>query len=584
VDTSAGGARRAGDTMLDSPQDLPGVPMEAGAVPESEGTNGVEGVAGQEQAGAEAFRGPGIGGNHNVVEMDVSPTGGHVMLGQERKSVDLVDDKSGAAALAAGDQEPSSRRVSALSSAVSALSGQGGETFAPGVASAANSATVYWNGHDRSSNADAHGHAVLPERKAGPGVAEENSSWRTTPSQDSSFVAASARDRRQEAILAQAAVTASIDRMQQTLSGGLDTQEPRPWWRDRRKLDKSLFRVRLLVALLASGGFFLAALVTQELPAQDYDPRGTRVQNAKRVEIIIVFFLILALYYMYYLLCVWDVLREHLKGRPWPEQDRSLTAPFCRRMFWIELFVCIWHNPPNLSFEWGYYNKDFFVAYRSECILSVITSFKLYTLWRVLRDFYLRDLPNRHTISTMVQVHIGSGFAFKRMLRGSSALYTLPLLSMFVILLGSYWVRSAEVSSCRFRSSKLPECRTDAGIYFVKNGVYDKDDPSTLQRNNMLFRDYMWGMSITFMTIGFGDFVALTYVGRIVSVIVALMGIITSATLTSSLAKAVAWTPLVSLLPPPLASPSPKNCKTQLKIVHSHSYCTLLDPTGDQPD
>jgi len=546
--------------MLDSPQDLPGVPMEAGAVPESEGTNGVEGVAGQAQGSADSQGGPGIGNNHTVVEMDVSPTGGHLVLGQERKSVDLVEEKSGAGAFAPGDQEPSSRRVSALSSALSALSGQGGETSgpgvpsainsAPGVPSAINSATVYRNRHGQSSNADAHGPAVLPGRKVGPGVVEENqdSSWGATSSQGNSFVAASARDRRQENIMAHVAATASIDRMQRTLSGGLDTKEPRPWWRDRKKLDNSLFRVRLLVALLASSGFFLACFVTQELPAQDYDPRGTGVQNAKRVEIIVVFFLILALYYMYYLLCIWDVLTEHLKGRPWPEQERSMTAPFCRRTFWIELFVCIWHNPPNLSFEWGYYNKDFFMAYRSECILSVITSFKLYTLWRVLRDFYLRDLPNRHTISTMVQVQIGSGFAFKRMLRGSSALYTLPLLSSFVIMLGSYWVRSAEISSCRFRYSELPECRTDAGIYFMKDGAYDKDDPLTLQRNNMLFRDYMWGMAITFMTVGFGDFVALTYVGRIVSVIVALMGIITSATLTSSLAKAVAWTPLASLL------------------------------------
>ena len=509
--------------MLDSPQGLPGVPMEAGAVSESEGTNGVEGVAGQVQESADSQGGPGIGNNHTVVEMDVSPTGGHLVLGQERKSVDLMEEKSGAGAFAPGNQEPSSRRVSALSSALSALSGQGGETSGPG---------------------------VLPGRKVGPGVVEENqdSSWGATSSQGNSFVAASARDRRQENIMAHAVATENIDRMQRTLSGGLDTKEPRPWWRDRKKLDNSLFRVRLLVALLASSGFFLACFVTQELPAQDYDPRGTGVQNAKRVEIIVVSFLILALYYMYYLLCIWDVLSEHLKGRPWPEQERSLTAPFCRRTFWIELFVCIWHNPPNLSFEWGYYNKDFFMAYRSECILSVITSFKLYTLWRVLRDFYLRDLPNRHTISTMVQVQIGSGFAFKRMLRGSSALYTLPLLSSFVIMLGSYWVRSAEVSSCRFRYSELPECRTDAGIYFMKDGAYDKDDPLTLQRNNMLFKDYMWGMAITFMTVGFGDFVALTYVGRIVSVIVALMGIITSATLTSSLAKAVAWTPLASLL------------------------------------
>lgn len=386
--------------MLDSPQDLPGVPMETRVVADSEG-NGVE------SGGHRPADGPVKG---EVVEMDVSPTGGHLVIGLEKKNVnglDISEEREGsyvASAFTPEDQELPAGRASA------SFAPDSGETA--GGTAVTTPATVHRseaeNTHaSRGSSADAHPPAERPGHGAGQGLL--GPSWGARPLQSAG--ADGGADRREDSpgrkegnstLIVEASTSINMGR--HTISRGMETEAPRPWWRDRKKLENRLFKARILVALLAVFGTCMAGLVTQELPAQHYDPRGGEVQNAKRVEVITAFLLILALYYLHYLMCIWDVLSEHLKGKPWPTQDRSLTAPFLRRSFWIEVFVCIWHNPPNLTFEWGYYNQNFFVAYRSESILSVISSLRFYTLWRVLRDFYLRDLPNRHTISTMVQV------------------------------------------------------------------------------------------------------------------------------------------------------------------------------------
>lgn len=192
-----------------------------------------------------------------------------------------------------------------------------------------------------------------------------------------------------------------------TSEGSAIFESNRPWWRDRNRLDGLLFRARCCVCFLAISGFFVS-MVTHEMPVRGFDPSSSLVDRIKCVETILTVCLILSLYFSYYIYTAWHFLGQHLKGMPWAKEQTYIFCPLWNYMFWLEVLVCMWHSPPGYTREWGYYNEDFFHGYRSETLLSLASSLRTYTIWRVIRDLIIRDLPNRHAIGTMVQVRAAS--------------------------------------------------------------------------------------------------------------------------------------------------------------------------------
>lgn len=61
------------------------------------------------------------------------------------------------------------------------------------------------------------------------------------------------------------------------------------------------------------------------------------------------------------------------------------------------------------------------VVHRIETIACVLYTFRLYLLWRCIRDSTLEKLPRRHTVARFTGVTMGSGLAVKRILKGFSS-------------------------------------------------------------------------------------------------------------------------------------------------------------------
>lgn len=56
---------------------------------------------------------------------------------------------------------------------------------------------------------------------------------------------------------------------------------------------------------------------------------------------------------------------------------------------------------------------DDIMVYRLESVCCLLSSFKLYLIWRVIRDRMLRGHPKRRIVSRFTYVDFNSMFAFK---------------------------------------------------------------------------------------------------------------------------------------------------------------------------
>ena len=128
-------------------------------------------------------------------------------------------------------------------------------------------------------------------------------------------------------------------------------------------------------------------------------------------------------------------------------------------------------------------------------------------------------------------------FAFKSLMNGWSALPSITLAWLSMLLITGYWFRAAENTACGFKTTLDPICKTEQATRWSLDGVeyYDKV-------NDLYIQNALWAMFISSLTVGYGDIYPTTIFSRSVAGLVVIGGIMCAALLTAALESVLLWT------------------------------------------
>jgi hypothetical protein len=208
---------------------------------------------------------------------------------------------------------------------------------------------------------------------------------------------------------------------------------------------------------------------------------------------------------------------------------------------WMEILIISIHNPPLYSDSYGYADMGSVNIYvmRSETLMASFNMLRLYLIWRVIRDWMVNDLPKRRTLAGFQRLSIGSAFAIKRMLNSWYSLVYLTALWFSLLFLLAYWFRAVEVTACQLpgvpNSERNPRCDAPgASEWYMSGNAFKKV-------NDYYLYNSMWFMIITSTSVGYGDIVPTTSMGRFISAVSALVGLVCMSLLTASMANQLQW-------------------------------------------
>lgn len=224
---------------------------------------------------------------------------------------------------------------------------------------------------------------------------------------------------------------------------------------------------------------------------------------------------------------------------------------------WIEVFVCVVHLPPLISFAWETNSMGNIIVYQAETIFCIANSCRLYLFWRVIRFRVLKRLPKRHTVARCTSVRFNNLFALKILLNGDAGVQSIGIIWCLGVFIMAYWYRSAELTSCQFASKvtnatwvgrigsspvnwegphhAMPGCLEEAASVWV---IYGHQE---LTVNDYNMWNALWCLFITTATVGYGDYVPKTHAGRFTCAAAAIFGIVNAALLTAALCNGVQW-------------------------------------------
>jgi hypothetical protein len=175
----------------------------------------------------------------------------------------------------------------------------------------------------------------------------------------------------------------------------------------------------------------------------------------------------------------------------------------------IELFIIVPHMPPFLALTFTYETDSYGVpimnTYRMESLAAMWTLLRMYKVIMLVRDEVLQQYTNKRLIEQNTKIRIHSVFATKLIMENDPVKCVIFISIMFCFSAG-YWLKVVEGSvNAKFAS----------------------------------YLDCMWCLVITFWTIGYGDLVPKTLLGRFVAVITGFLGIVTAAIITATLANSM---------------------------------------------
>jgi len=106
------------------------------------------------------------------------------------------------------------------------------------------------------------------------------------------------------------------------------------------------------------------------------------------------------------------------------------------------------HLPPFCTFEWYYETRSNIVTHRGETVACLFNCFRVYLVARSINGVLQSRLHKRQAISKLAKVDMGWGFSVKMVLNSWSAFVWIAAIWMALIMLFSYWFRSAEITGC----------------------------------------------------------------------------------------------------------------------------------------
>jgi len=205
--------------------------------------------------------------------------------------------------------------------------------------------------------------------------------------------------------------------------------------------------------------------------------------------------------------------------------------------FWAEFILIAAHLPPFITFEVAFSSMGNAVVYRIETLATIFVSLRLYLLWRCTRDWNLSQMPKRHTVARFTRVQMNSGLALKRLLSGFKSVFFIGVIWCFTLAVLGYWYRLFESTACKFDYSTHEICDTEEAQYWTLFGTTFRKE------NDLYLQNSLWFMFVTSTTVGYGETVPGTHMGRTVAATVTLLGINYCSLLTAALSNALSWSP-----------------------------------------
>ena len=190
----------------------------------------------------------------------------------------------------------------------------------------------------------------------------------------------------------------------------------------------------------------------------------------------------------------------------WEDWRLAMNFPWTYLKISLELVVCAVHPIPGniLMPSFGVTGTYHMVSIDS--VLSILMLLRLYIVGKftVVHSHLLTDTSTQ-SLGALNKVRINTVFVFKALMS------TMPGTMLISLMLATLVIDSWALRTCE--------------TYY---------DPNSTESS---FLNSMWLVAVSFLTIGYGDFVPGTYCGRFVSVITGLMGVGTTALLVAVLAS-----------------------------------------------
>jgi len=314
---------------------------------------------------------------------------------------------------------------------------------------------------------------------------------------------------------------------------GHTTRNP---WTSREAVDQMKINIARQVAFFGVLGL-IASVIQNELMFRNVEPAARINDILKIVCTATTAVTVLLLYRYYWYSRLFNQISKHIDKGADLDTRISWNKVLSEPGFWAEFIVVAVHLPPFITFEVAFSSMDNAVVYRIETLATIWVSLRLYLLWRCTRDWNLQQMPKRHTVSRFTRVPMNSALALKRLLSGFKSVFFIGVIWCFTLGVLGYWYRLFEVTACKFEHSTHSICDTDEAQYWTLFGTTFRKE------NDLYLQNSLWFMFVTSTTVGYGETVPGTHMGRTVAATVTLLGINYCSLLTAALSNALSWSP-----------------------------------------
>jgi hypothetical protein len=130
----------------------------------------------------------------------------------------------------------------------------------------------------------------------------------------------------------------------------------------------------------------------------------------------------------------------------------------------------------------------------------------------------------------MTGVEFNSKWVIKDLLDDWYRMQMLIWAWLFSLLTFGYIFKVAEVTDCTLEYIDHPDCEDKGTVITYDNGL-----TYLPVEDEIFWGNFWWMMFITTMTVGYGDVYVMTHFGRIICVLIAVMGIVFASLLTAAL-------------------------------------------------
>ena len=302
------------------------------------------------------------------------------------------------------------------------------------------------------------------------------------------------------------------------------------WRRSRSALSRRENQSMIAAAVFGLSGT-LCAIAQTEWVFLNQDPRALPCTLFKLFNTVLTILCLMSLYRVYSMSIWMTRLHKHLShGRPF-NPVITVSCVLQRWKFLLEVVICILHVPPFSTGESSLPSLDNIIVYRYEVLGCLANLLRIYLLWRPFQRWMISDIPNRNKIAGISGIQFGSLFVIKRMVNSWNSVAYVALAWFVSVIFFGYLLRITEITSCRLAFSENAACLLPSSRTWV---IYGNEFEKT---NDFMAWNGMWLVFVTMSTVGYGDTVPTTHLGRLVCALATLVGIGLASLITAALAN-----------------------------------------------